>query len=297
MLSVVVAAFNRPEILARCLAALAPQAVPGAVEVLVAGRADDQAAAAAVARVPGCRWLPSPPGSTIPALRAAGIAAARGEVVALLEDDCVVPAGWCDAIVAAHAAAPAVTAIGGAIEPDAYPTGLDWGVYFCEYVRFMAPFHGPVAALPGNNASYKRQRLLAAWAPTDAEPGFYDVFVHWRLQQAGEALLADARLAVVNVNRWGGRNVTAVPYHHGRAFAGMRARGRPPWLRPLWAMVALALPLLQTARHLREVLRRGRRVGRFLGALPWVLAFTASWGAGEFVGALAGPGDSASRWT
>lgn len=100
-------------------------------------------------RFPAVRWIDAPPGSPVPWLRAAGIAESRGEIVGLLEDDCVVNPGWCLAAIDARVS-PDV-GVGGAVEPGPYAKTLDWGVYFCEYGRFMLPVrktsHPP---LPGN---------------------------------------------------------------------------------------------------------------------------------------------------
>lgn len=291
MLSVIVVSFNSPSILRRCLAALWPQIRPDEAAVLVVGRWPDDCPPAELARqFPQVEWLPAPAQATIPQMRTLGIKASRGDLVALLEDDCLVTATWCQDVIAAHQNPN--PAIGGGIEPGAYGKGLDWGVYFCEYGRFLPPFSGVVPTLPGNHVSYKRQALEKALN----DDGFYEVFVHGQWQQSGEALLADDKLVVRNINSWTGWHVTQMPYHHGRAFSGMRMSKQPIWRRFLFAGLTAGLPALQTLRLLRIILSRQRYRAEFFKAMPWIILFYASWAAGEWVGALFGPGQSADQW-
>jgi hypothetical protein len=160
-------------------------------------------------------------GETVPRMRRKG-SAARGDVVALTEDDCVVDAQWCGAVIRAHRE-PWV-AVGGAVEPGPYTRASDWAVYFFEYGRFMLPFdQRESSVLPGNNVSDKR-RALAEKGLVETE-GFHDVFVH----QPGIGRVADgdhAGSAVTNRNAWPRSYLTVNPFHHGRGFAARRVAGQ-----------------------------------------------------------------------
>ncbi len=291
MLSVIVVSFNSAAILARCLAALWPQIEPDEVTVLVVGRwPDDQPPHDLCSRFPWVQWLAAPAEATIPQMRSRGIECSQGDIVALLEDDCVVTESWRREVILVHQSP--YPAIGGPIEPGDYGKGLDWGVYFCEYGRFMRPYSGIVSALPGNNVTYKRNAL----EKVDMREGFYEVFIHEQWQQAGQKLLADDKLAVHNINIWSGKNVTTVPYHHGRAFAGMRLSDQPVWRRLLYAVLAIGLPVIQIARLLRVILARQRYRSVFIKSLPWITLFYICWAVGEWMGYLFGSGKSASQW-
>jgi hypothetical protein len=52
------------------------------------------------------------------------------------------------------------------------------------------------------------------------------------------------------------------------------------------------LPALIVYRVTKNVIGRRRHVGLFVKALPLVVLFSVMWAIGEFVGYLAGPGDS-----
>ena len=286
-LSIGVVSLASPPTLARCLDALLPQAQELGAEVIVVRRSADETTRTARS---GITWLDAAPGDNVPRMRAAAIGRASGRVVALIEDDCAVANGWCRAVLDAHRRHPVA---GGPIEPDGYSSGLDWAVFFCEYARFMPPFEGEVAALPGNNVSYTRT-LAVEWLETRGEDGFVDAFAHrdWRAQ--GLSLWAEGRMAVRNLNRWTPGAATRSAFHHGRAFAGKRFAGAPA-TRLVFALGSPLLPALKTFRVAREVLVRGRR-GSLARALPWIIVFHTSWAAGELIGYLYGPGRSADRW-
>ncbi len=291
-LSVVVVSFSPPAVRAQCLTALSSQAAGGDVEILVVGHAcdRDEKGASLQARFPHVKWLATPAHDTVPRRRSLGITQSRGEIVALLEDDCVVTEDWCSSVITAHSG-PFV-AIGGPIEPGDYRSGFDWAVFFCEYGRFMMPFTGHVPALPGNNVAYKRSVLM----PLNADEGFYEVFTHEQWRQQGHTLLAEPKMAVRNIGSWSRQHTLRSAYHHGRAFGGMRVEGQPGWRRLSYAALAVCLPLLQVARVVRHVLSRKRHVPALLRALPWIGLFTVSWSWGEFLGYLLGAGRSTEEW-
>ncbi len=290
-LSVIVVCINNDRVLEQCLAALVPQMASQDVEVLAIGHHDDGPNGRAVrSRYPAVVWVSAPNDFTVPRMRSSAMNQSHGEIVALLEDDCVVASNWCKEVVRAHQAS--FMAIGGPVEPGGTYRPWDWAIYFCEYGRFMAPFSGVVSALSGNNVSYKR----AVLTDVQDDRGFYEVFFHWRLQQRGHALYAQPNLAVRNVNHWSLAHLTAIPFHHGRAFAGLRAAGLPRWRRFLYAALSGGLPVVKVARVAQEVFRRRRNGRNFLRSLHWTVLFMLSWSLGEFSGYLAGAGGSPNRW-
>src|SRR5436309_1029484 len=137
-LSIIIVSFNDAQRLRGCLGSLAPQIV-GDIEVIVVRNRQDADDVRAQLRhdFPAVRWVDAPPETTVPVMRAIGITASQGGVVALLEDDVTVAVDWVRATLNAHKSED--VAIGGAVEPGPYTRGLDWAVYFCEYGRFMQP--------------------------------------------------------------------------------------------------------------------------------------------------------------
>lgn len=292
-MTAVVVALNAPELLPRCLEALtSDDSELGIVVVRDWGSAGGPGPGL-TRRFPRVHWVSAPPGTTVPVLRSLGMAAAPGRVVALLEDDCLVQAGWAEHVRRAHAGPAA--AVGGAVVPDAYRRGLDWAVFFCEYGRFMPPLPSTdTTDLAGMNVAYKRDAIVGLAADPE---GFRDYFVHQAWAANGKKLCASETFVVKNVNSWQSRHLVSWPYHHGRAFAGQRFGDAGVARRLAFAAAAATvLPWLKTGRLAAIVMRRGRYAGPFIVALPWVLLFNIAWTCGEVVGSLGGPGTSASRW-
>ena len=257
------------------------------------GRMDNDIAHLRV-QFPWYTWLDAPVKTTVPKMRKLGLQASKAEIVALIEDDCLVQPNWCTNIIEAHKHADG--AVGGSVEPSAFKTGLDWAVFFCDYARYMSPFEGTVHALPGNNLSYKREVLSELDNEQRLDNGLYEVFVNSELQRKGKTLHADNSVSVKNINSWRIDHATVVPFHHGRGFAAMRFSAAQVQQRLLYAAVALILPGLQTLRISQQVLSRKRYTGELLLALPTVILYWSCWSIGEFMGYLLGPGSSLEKW-
>ena len=90
--------------------------------------------------------------------RAAGLAAARGELVAILEDRGIPRHDWAATVARLHRELPN-RVIGGAIEGA--PTGLlNWAFYVCDFGRYGLPFEQHTAEWVSDvNVSYKRSAV------------------------------------------------------------------------------------------------------------------------------------------
>lgn len=296
-LSVVIVSINSLRLLERCLAAVVAEPAHD-VEILVVrdpSRVDDAAERAAIAaRYPAVTWVAVPPGDRVPLMRKAGVSRSSGSVVALIEDDCVVVPGWSASVIEAHD--DVHVAVGGAVEPDKYQRALDWAAFFSDYASFLLPFTtNDTSILPGNNVSYPR-RVVADLLRTAGEHGIEEAFVHKAWHEAGRPMSANPRMVVTNVHRWAPADLTSVPFHHARAFAGRRAASMSAIGRLLFASGAVALPAVLTARTVGRVIRCGRHRGDLARAAGWLVIFALSWSAGEFCGYLAGPGRAAGYW-
>ncbi len=288
-LSIIVVCLNSPDVREKCLDMLVSQVESNNTEILAVGHwaAEDNADNEKISSI---RWLAAPAEYSVPQMRTHAILQCRGEIVALLEDDCVVSDGWLSDVIHAHAGKEEI--IGGGIVPGDYPHLIDWTIYFCEYARFMPPFLGLQNALPGNNVSYKRTVL----PPLNPGDGFYEVFFHDRVMESGGRLIANSNLAVTNVNHWSIRHLTSIPFHHGRAFAGMRSAQFPLWRRGAYSLLSLALPILKLYRLAVVVYNRRKYRSQFIFSMPLIAIFLVSWSIGEMVGYAAGPGQSAKQW-
>lgn len=114
-ISVIVPVFNDPERLRLCLAALERQSWPAdGYEALVVDNASEQPLTLETAEFPHARLLREPtPG--VSRARHLGLTAARGEVLAFTDADCVPDAAWLARGVAALAGTPGCGLVGGRI--------------------------------------------------------------------------------------------------------------------------------------------------------------------------------------
>jgi glycosyltransferase involved in cell wall biosynthesis len=285
-LSVVIASVNGMPYLGRCLEALAehcPQA-----EVVVADCTDEATRAAVRERWPTVRLLSFDEPKTVPELRAAGVFAAGAPVVALIEDHCLVTAGWADRLVGAQADGHEV--VGGPIRNVATGRIRDWAAFFCEYSAVMEPMPaGPVPMLPGMNVSYGRRALEAI--DDLIREGRWESWLHPRLEQRGFDLWCEPDAVVEHDKDFDLTEFLSQRYHYSRSYAGMR-NPELGWNRAIYALgTPLLVPVLY-ARMARNVFSRGCLRQQFLMATPLILAYVSVWALGEAVGYAAGGGRS-----
>ncbi len=298
-LSVVVTIVDAGPALVRCLTALAAQRDPPDLEVLVPWddtvpgipALRDQFAAfrfLGLGRVPTARPAHGPAGQheLFDRRRAAGLAAATGDVIAILEDRGVPTLDWARTMVALHGRLPHA-AIGGAIE-NGHEGLLQWAVYFCDFNRYQRPFAAGVRPYISDvNIGYKRGALEATadlWRTR-----YHETTVHWALQRAGETLYLTPDLAVAQC-RDALRLLPLIKerFAWGRLFAYTRARESGLPARVTLAPLAPLLPGLLLVRHARLQINKRVRLGRFLRAAPVVLMLLVAWSFGEAVGYITG---------
>jgi O-antigen biosynthesis protein len=169
--SVVIATRNRPDDLRSCLAAVRAQ-IPAPGEIVVADSAsDDPAQVAVIAREAGARLVRCDRAGLSRA-RNAGASAARGAVLAFLDDDCRADAGWLAGIVHGFEDA-GVDAVTGSFAPSELATWPQ--ILFLEYAHMDRR-----GALPRR---FTRSRAESRHWPLDA----------WRMGSGGNlAIRAEA---------------------------------------------------------------------------------------------------------
>ena len=290
--SVVIATHNAAAVICECLSALCSQEGAGRAEIIVADGSMDGTAEMVRLRFPAVRVLHFAEGRTIPELRGAGIAAARGRIVALLDPFCIVGERWLPELLALHARRPEPV-IGGTVELRASRAGgtAQWAAFFSEYIAFMPPVReGPAPDLAGGNIAYKRGAL---GDPAElAREGFWKPFVNARLKAEGQVLWIAPSLPVGLRKPVPFREFFRSRYHHGRCFGAMRA-ARATRVETCWrALTAPALPALALWRGARAMWSKGGRRLEFLMSLPLLLLLHGSWAWGELWGYLRGPGRS-----
>lgn len=213
-------------------------------------------------------------------LRARGMAAARGDVIALLEDVGRPAEDWCASIAAAHTADYA--AVGGAIE-NGIDRPLNWAVYHCDFGRYQNPLPAGESGFASDaNTSYKRSALESVRSLWDER--FREVVINGELISRGETVALRPEI-VVYQHREGLRLGTALRerYIWGRSYAVTRCELLSNPKRLAYAVLSPVLPAIMLLRLARTARERGR-FGPFARALPLIAALLVGWSFGEALG-------------
>jgi hypothetical protein len=213
------------------------------------------------------------------------MAAARGELIALLEDHARPGPRWCATIVEAHRQAAA--AIGGAID-NGIDKPLNWAVYYCDFGRYQNPVpSGETAFASDANTSYKRSALesvRALW-----ERSFREVVVNGALIARGEKVILSPEIVVFQ-HRSGLRLRSALRerFIWGRSYAITRCELLSHPKRLVYAALSPLLPLVMLSRIASTAWKRRSGFGNFVGSAHFIALLLAGWSLGEGVGYLTG---------
>lgn len=285
--------------LAPCLAALSEQTAPGSIEIVVPHLPSttgisvlrEQFPAVRFAEVPDLRMSTGRSGSREhhDELRARGLAIARGDIVALIEDHGIPTPDWCRRIIESHRQPFAV--VGGAIE-NGIDRPLNWAVYYCDFLRYQNPHQAGASAFASDaNVSYKRAALESI------RPVWQEIFressVNDSLRSQGETV-ALAPEIVLHQHRLGLRLTSALKerYVWGRSYAAARIAWAGTGQRVFWAALSPALPALLLLRMTMLAFKKRRTFLHFLKALPLTAILLVSWACGEFMGYVTGRANS-----
>jgi hypothetical protein len=238
-------------------------------------------------------WVRAP-GADIFELRALGTARARGAIIAVTEDHCLVAPDWCERILAAHAEHPDGSVVAGCVLNGATDKLIDRANFLLVHGMSLPP----LAESPARN-----------WSPTPANMSFKRDVVPRPPQPRGflelglvTTLLAQGKVAiddriVVHHDQSNGFAGTFVDHFHaGRSVTGLVGTSTGPAIgRRVLARAALSYP-----RVIRERVRAMARdkpgtAPEVRRVLPLAVALVACAWAGTITGAVAGPGRSPHR--
>jgi len=242
--------------------------------------------------VEGARLLPEDEIASVPRLRARALEAARGEVVAFLEDTSRPDPGWLPAVRRLFEDG-VVGAAGGPVRLDARLGARARALAYLEYGAWLTPPQVPTSTrrLPGNHFAVRRTALQDCrelWRDGLREAELAPV-----LADKGSRVVIHPRMAVTYA--WEDPDLARLStrYHHGRIYGGHRY-GSGAWgSRLAMAASCPGLPFVLAARawgHGRADARRS------LLSLPWLLVYSGCWSLGEGLGYLVGAGASDHAW-
>jgi glycosyltransferase involved in cell wall biosynthesis len=182
-ISVVIPAYNAEATIGKCLEALSKQTLPPVEVLVVDDSSTDQTAAIAA------QWsvvIKNARGRGPGAARNTGAFAAKGDIIAFTDSDCIPPPTWLENIGIAFSD-PSVGAVGGG-----YSSGVDdgfWQVYCCEELAYRRRHrNGSVATLVSNNMACKKSVFLAQGGFPEQYPVCEDMLLSYNIARHHKVL-------------------------------------------------------------------------------------------------------------
>jgi hypothetical protein len=280
-------------ILSRCLNSLYAQIDPPEFEIIVPYPSQVASINQLVGRYPKVKFVPIHDLKTYrligashehhDELRARGIAIAKGEIIALIEEVSTVDERWSMNLVQEHLKEYA--GVGGAIE-NGIDRPLNWGVYFCDFGRYQNPVvAGETSMASDANISYKAAPLMAIkhiWQ------GFYrEPEINWSLRSNGQKIVLSPDIVLTQYRSdLKLRNALKERYIWGRSYAALRIKHSGLIKRIAFFILAPFLTLILTYRMAANVIKKGRNGDKFIQAFPLVVLLLVFWSYGEMIGYL-----------
>ena len=279
-ISVVIAAYNGAATIADCLHSLQQATAGRRCEIIVVESSGDGTDEIVRRHFPDIVLIPSAERLSAGAARNRGFLAARGRIVFVTDQDCVVPANWVERL-ASYFQDPAVSAAGGSVGVRNHSNLSGFALYFLEFLTHF-PAAGPARRnstfLVGCNSAYRAEVLRVVAFP-DQTLG-EDVLFSNELRKCGFNLVYDPAVEVRHQNRVGWAEFFRYNREMGRNAAEchqvLRRWWAAPFLRiPAFAFLAPAVILPSIAVRLARA--RPSYFVRFLLLSPMCLLGNLVW--------------------
>lgn len=278
--SVIIPVRNRPEEIAGCLDSLTRLDYPAEkLEIIVVDDASEDHTPKVAADYPGVRLIRMPEHRQAACCRNRGADAAKGEILAFIDSDCLADSTWLKELVPAFRD-PALGALGGWVDAAFDEKGLDRYEKVKSSLQIGAHLKRTEDAerffyVPACNFLVRRSVFLEAGGFVESLHVGEDVDLCWRLQDAGQVLeyRPMGRVSHKHRNRVAAFCARRFDYGTSEPMLQQLHTGRVktlllPWSESLfWVTVLLALilqsplPLAGSAALLlRDVIRKHRKL-------------------------------------
>jgi glycosyltransferase involved in cell wall biosynthesis len=204
LVSVIIPSYNSEMTVRATLRSVLAQDVGETYEVIVADSSIDDTPGVIGREYPSVHLLHRKRRMQSGTARNLGISAARGQILAFTDSDCIVPPFWLRRLVAHHRQYPEYAAVGGVIA-NGNPEGVvSWAGYLAEFNIHLPEERGPCLSdhIPTSNISYKRWVFERYGGfPGDEVVKHVDLLFNRMLYHNGERILCDPRLSVAHIHR------------------------------------------------------------------------------------------------
>ena len=290
--SIIIASCVGPPFITNCLRSLEKQRNEADLEFMVVDRAGGEVAEQIERDFPWVTLIRRPRQESVPDLRRHGISMAKAEYVAIIEEHCIAREDWIRTIL--RCIQEPVAALGGVVEDAEYERLVDWAVYFTEYNAYMPPAdRGENWNICAANCVYHRD-LLSKNLPT-AGSGYWEAGLNEALLAQGKRFLIEPDLVVYHTGPFGFFYYLRQRFLFSRAFAGTRRSHISTGFRIAYLLLAPLLVPLLFARTAVRVFAKRHQVDKFIRVMPHLVPITMTYVFGEWVGFVAGSGDSLSK--
>jgi hypothetical protein len=296
-ITVVVVVGNPRRRARRAVESILEQPLGGRLELLVVDMADPLRAEPFELADDRVRTIKATPSATFGGARASAVRAARGRIVAFLEEHCIAMPGWAEALVQAHAGPWA--AVGAEVHNGNPGVGWSDAIYLTGYSLWMPPAPpGQVRLTATHNTSYKKS-LLLEFGDRLAELLTAEPLLQQDLLARGHRLYLEPQAKFRHLNETSLRSSAAL-YWWNRSLGRIRVANRHPGMPKRVAHLILVpvVPVLRLGRLIAFFMRRRRRdIWTLLRQAPRIIVIDAVAATGLALGMLLGKPADDMRFT
>lgn len=291
--SIIIPSYNSAATILPCLRSVTQQHFAEPYEVIVVDSSVDATPELICQHFPTVTLLHFDQRTDAGSARNIGIQHAEGDLICLIDSDCIADPAWLRTIVAAHY--DNYAAVGGAILNGNPDNVIGWAGYLAEFREFF-PFHAKqiVPHIASCNISYKRWvfdrygGFLCDYYPQE------DLVFNLQLNQAKELILFDPAIKVAHLNKTSLNHFLRHQYRIGQITATVLKQ--VPFLRGhviahsriLTLLAAPVLPWVKFWNTFRVVQESDDYRNAFFRAAPLLLFGLWLWGIGFGGGAFLG---------
>jgi hypothetical protein len=297
-LSVILVVGERRDRAVGALASLLAQEDAGRLEILLLDLAPGEPAPLPGSERPGVLTVRLPADTLFAAAKAEGVRRASAPVVAFLEEHCRTHAGWARALIEAHRGPWA--GVGAEVHNGNPGSAVSRVVALMNYHPWLPPApRAEFDMLPGHNASFKRDVLLA-YGDHLKELMRAEIVLHGKLRADGHRLFLEPTARFEHINESSLPSIFRGYFLFHRCYGPMRAAtfGWSPARRLFYAAATPVIPIYFLVKLWRTLSRRRPELlASVPAAIPRILAAQLASAAGQAVGLLFGMGDAEARFS